>query len=82
MTIRQTIKNKPLTLNISQGFIFGDPGQIRTADLHLRRVPLYPAELRNHVTTNYKSVSVIVKYSLQKNLMFKNFREIFASSVF
>ena len=41
-------KNNPW-LYLSQGFITGDPGQIRTADPALRRRVLYPAELRNHV---------------------------------
>jgi hypothetical protein len=32
----------------NQSFENGAPGEIRTPDLQLRRLPLYPAELRAH----------------------------------
>ena len=47
MTIHPNHKKTTPDSELSQGFIIGDPGQIRTADLRLRRALLYPAELRN-----------------------------------
>ena len=38
-----------LQLLLPNSGIFGDPGGIRTHGLSLRRRPLYPAELRDHV---------------------------------
>ena len=42
--------NRFLGENVESGRHIGDPGGIRTHGLSLRRRPLYPTELRNHVS--------------------------------
>ena len=46
----QTQKNKTTS---KRGFIFGDPERIRTSDPQLRRLLLYPAELRDRQVILY-----------------------------
>jgi hypothetical protein len=47
-------------------FVSGAPGTIRTCGLYLRRVALYPAELRVPVTRNYSSLITPVNDALTR----------------